>query len=117
MCKSIIDANGKDLIEPMLFYGPGSCPMCISLMMLVDRETIIMDLNADGSVDNIEGSYNICMAICPKCKYTRPMMRCNGIYRPASFVVKTLNEIDLQDEIDFRKKNTRYSIKDNPLSL
>lgn len=117
MSESVLTSKGKDLIEPMIYYGPGSCPKCISLMMLADRETTIMDLNSDGSVSNIEGSYSVCMAICPNCNHKQPMMRCNGIYRPASLVVKMLSDLEIQEEIDLRKKNTSYFIEGNPLSL
>lgn len=109
--------NQTDLIQPMTYIGPGACPNCMSLMMLADRETTIMELNRDGSVSNIEGSYSVCIAICPNCKHQQGMMRCNGIYRPASLMVKLLSDLELQEEIDHRKKNTSYSIEGNPLSL
>ena len=106
-----------DLIEPMIFYGPGACPKCMSLLMLADRETTIMELNRDGSVSNIEGSYSMCMAMCPNCGHKQSMMRCNGIYRPVSLMVKLTADLEIQDEIDRRKNNSNYSIKGNPLSL
>lgn len=106
-----------DLIDPIIYVGPGACPICMSFMMLADRETTIMELNRDGTVSNIEGSYNVCMAICPNCKHRQGMMRCNGIYRPVSLVVKMLNDLEIQEEIDQRKLNSSYSIKGNPLAL
>lgn len=110
-------SNTTDLIDPMTYIGPGACPECMTLMILADRETTIMDLNKDGSVSNIEGSYNVCIAICPRCKHKQPMMRCNSIYRPVSLVVKTIENLEIQEEIDRRKITTSYSIEGNPLSL
>lgn len=108
--------HNTDLIHPIEYHGPGACCMCFTPLVLVDREINVMDLDKHGNVVNIEETLVTCQAMCPKCGHTMKMMRSNGIYRPYSEVVRTIEDLELSTIIDQRMNSGKYSIDGNPLA-
>ena len=108
--------HNTDLIAPMEYHGPGTCPMCFTTLVLVDREINVMDLDKHGNVVNIEETLVTCQAMCPKCGHSMKMMRSGGIYRPYSEVMKTIEDLETSEIIDRRMNSGRYSIEGNPLA-
>lgn len=106
------------LIEPLTYHGPGCCPICLTALIVAERDTTIMELDKSGNVISIEGAvHTICKGMCPKCGYKLDMMRSNGIYRPYSEAVALFDKIDFEYELSLRQKDGIYHIDGNPLSV
>ena len=71
------------LLEPMIFHGPGGCPICSGPLCVADSEITLMELNPEGTPISEETTIR-CKAVCMHCRNTIPMVRWGGQYIPYS---------------------------------
>lgn len=97
----------------MLYHGPGSCPKCFRPLLLIDKEINAMELDKSGVVVNFRDTLNECIGLCEYCGHTQPMMRSQGIYKPYSEIVKTIDMLEYKEYIKQCEQNSRCET--NPL--
>lgn len=106
----------ESLIEPVIYSGPGCCPICGSSLILSESERNIFLLNKDGSVRKFIDDADItCIAKCFTCNKQYHMVRSHGIYRHYSYAGVLFADLDYQHDKE-SKNNGRYKINGNPLS-
>ena len=100
----------EPLIDPMVFFGIGACPVCSTPLVVADKELTVFQLNKDGAVMDMEETNVVVKALCPDCGHRQDMMRdpFNGIYRPYSRAAYLFSEADHKEAI----KNRSISIYD-----
>ena len=98
----------EPLIDPMIFFGIGACPVCSTPLVVADKELTVFQLNKDGAVMDMEETNVIAKALCPNCGHRQEMMRdpFNGIYRPYSRAAYLFAEADLKEAAKYRHIST-----------
>ena len=111
----------EPLSEPMIFYGPGSCPKCYTNLWVADAEITLMEVDSNG-IPKSEETVNKVTAYCPNCGHKQLMVRWKGGYIPYSHC--NLIHLMIQEE---QKKEERIKalnskrldkeFEENPLSV
>lgn len=110
-------SNKDSLIEPMIFHGPGGCPICSGPLCVADSEITLMELNPEGVPISEETSIR-CKAVCMHCGNTIPMARWGGQYIPygrSALIIKN-GELRAEAEERVRKINEQAKGK-NPFAI
>lgn len=102
------------LITPVIFHGPGCCPICGSNLILSECERNVFLLNNDGSVNRfIEDTEVICTAKCFTCNKRYAMIRSHGVYRHYSPAAEMFADMDYKE--NEKRAKGKYKINGNPL--
>lgn len=110
-------ANNEITIEPMIFHGPGGCPLCSGPLVVVDSELTMMELNSDG-IPTSEETLIRCEAACLHCNNRVNMIRWKGGYIPYSDSSLIIKKEQLKYELEQRVKECNSSSnKENPFAL
>ena len=95
----------EPLSEPMIFYGPGSCPKCYTNLWVADAEITLMEVDSNG-IPKSEETVNKVTAYCPNCGHKQLMVRWKGGYIPYTPTSLMLKELEARDEFNDRVKET-----------
>lgn len=109
--------NKDTLLEPMIFHGPGGCPVCSGPLCVADSEITVMELNPDGVPISDETSIK-CKAICTHCGKQIRMVRWGGGYIPygrSALIIKN-GELRAEAAERVRKINEKAGGK-NPFAI
>lgn len=101
--------NEDPLIEPIIYMGPGQCPLCGGVLMVIDSETSCLLLASNGNP--VQETTTIrCEAVCQSCKNTFPMIRHGFGYRIYSRSAMLFKKYDAQKE----RKLSHTNVDGNP---
>lgn len=109
--------NKDTLLEPMIFHGPGECPICSGPLCVADSEITLMELNPEGKPISEETTIR-CKAVCMHCGNAIPMVRWGGQYIPYGRSALIIKNGELRAEAAERVRRINDNAKGkNPFAI
>lgn len=110
-------SSKETLIEPMIYHGPGGCPICSGPIYVADSEISVMRLNPDGTPTEEETNVR-CVGICSHCGHRLRMVRWGGIYIPYGEAALIIRNGELRAEAKKRVERLNKEGKEkNPFDI